>query len=85
MNNVKHTLEFDIVLEQIAAFASFSLGKQAVLDTEPSYSKLIVNRQLAQMSDALKLVSEEGSFGLSGLSDIRPIVNHAAKSATLLP
>ncbi len=85
MNNVKHTLEFDIVLEQIAAFASFSLGKQAVLDTEPSYSKLIVNRQLAQMSDALKLVSEEGSFGLSGLSDIRPIVNHAAKSATLHP
>lgn len=79
------TLEFDIVLEQIAAFASFSLGKAAVLQTTPSHSTLIVNRRLAQMSDALSLTTTHGHFAFSGLSDISGIVTHAEKGAALHP
>ena len=85
MNNVIEKLEFNLVLEQIAAFASFSLGKEEVLNTKPSYSKLIVSRNLALMSDALECTIKNGSFAFTGLSDISGIVQHAEKSATLHP
>lgn len=85
MNDVMKTLEMNLVLEQMASFASFSLGKQEVLDTVPSHSQLIVNRRLAQMKDALQLSIEHGHFAFSGLSDISGIVTHAQKQATLVP
>ena len=85
MNNVAEKLEFNLVLQQISGFASFSLGKEAVLNTEASFSKLIVSRHLAQMEDALKCTIHNGAFALTGLSDISGIVNHASKSATLHP
>lgn len=85
MSNLYTSLEMDIVLEQISKFASFSLGKQAVLDTLPSHSRLIVQRNLAQMQDALQCTIKYGTFGFSGLSDISNIVVHAQKDATLHP
>lgn len=83
MNNARHRLEFDKVLERIAQYASFSLSKEAVLSADASYSKLTVKRDLKRMHDALQCVNHNGSFGFAGISDIAPIVNHASKSAIL--
>ena len=62
MNNLSQRLEFDLILERIAHYASFSLGKDLVLNTVPVYSKLQVSRDLDRMRDALKATIINGSL-----------------------
>lgn len=83
MNNVGTRLEFDKVLSNIAFYASFSLGKRRVLDTEPSFSALIVKRDLARASDALRLVIAHGGLSFGGIADVEKAVEFAGKGGVL--
>lgn len=83
MNNTSSRLEFDKVLERIAHYASFSLGKEAVLNTVPSFSSLIVKRDLARAKDALQLVVVNGSMSFGGITDVTYALTLAEKGGTL--
>ncbi len=83
MNNLSQRLEFDLILERIAHYASFSLGKDLVLNTVPVYSKLQVSRDLDRMRDALKATIINGSLSFGGVSDVSMFLSRAKKGATL--
>lgn len=83
MNNVGTRLEFDKVLSNIAFYAAFSLGKKRVLETEPSFSALIVRRDLARASDALRLVVSHGGLSFGGIVDVEKAVEFAGKGGVL--
>lgn len=83
MNEVYLRLELNKILEGIAHYASFSLGKEAVLSAEPKFSRLKVERELARLSDAMTLVAEHGAMGFGGISDVSHPLQRAEKSAIL--
>ena len=83
MKDIEIRLEFDKVLERIAFYASFSLGKQKVLASHPSYSTLIVNRDLKRMKDALACVVSYGSFNFTGISDVKAALIFSQKMGSL--
>ncbi|QIK69882.1 endonuclease MutS2 [Erysipelothrix sp. HDW6C] len=83
MNNISSRLEFDKVLERIAFHASFSLGKERVLETEPSFSALIVRRDLARAKDALQLVITNGGVSFAGITDVSYPLGFAGKGGVL--
>ncbi len=83
MKDIEIRLEFDKVLERIAFYASFSLGKQKVLASHPSYSTLIVNRDLKRMKDALACVVSYGSFNFTGIGDVKAALIFSQKMGSL--
>lgn len=83
MSDLKTRLELDKILERIALKAAFSLGKERVLNTEPSFSTLIVNRDLKRLKDAMDLVSEHGVVSFGGISDVSASLSLASKGAVL--
>lgn len=83
MNNAITRLELDRVLERIAHYASFSLSKKRVLETEPSFSALVVNRDLSRLNDALKYVITNSGLSFGGISDVGPALVFAQKGGTL--
>ncbi|MEG0327362.1 MAG: endonuclease MutS2 [Erysipelothrix sp.] len=83
MNNISSRLEFDKVLTQVAQYASFSLGKEAILASEPSYSPLIVKRDLNRMSEALRCVVSFGSLSFGGISDVSRELRFTEKGGVL--
>ena len=58
MIEAKTRLEFDKILERIAHHASFSMGKDRVLNSEP-FSTLIVNRELKRLKAAMLLLGNK--------------------------
>lgn len=83
MSKLSQRLEFDLVLERISQYASFSLGKDLVLSSEPVYSKLQVNRDLSRMRDALRATVTNGSLSFGGISDVSMYLSRAQKNSTL--
>lgn len=83
MNNLKTRLELDKILESIASNAAFSLGKQRVLNTEPSFSNLIVKRELDRLSDAMKIIEEYDILSFGGIKDVSFALDRASKGAVL--
>lgn len=78
-------LELDVVKEQIAGFAAFSLGKKKIRDTYPRFEPLWVNRELARSKEAYDLVIRYGTLPLGGIYDISLSVQDAQKGITLSP
>lgn len=78
-------LEFDLVKEQVSRYASFKLGRQAVLDSQPQFNKLLVSRQLAQLQQALDLTNRFGPLPFGGIFDITEAVDNASRDLTLTP
>ena len=83
MKDIEIRLEFDKVLERIAFYASFSLGKEKVLASHPSYSTLVVNRDLKRIKDALACVVSYGSFNFTGISDVKAALIFSQKMGSL--
>lgn len=83
MNNAITRLELDLVLKRIAHYASFSLSKERVLQTEPSFSALVVNRDLSRMKDALQYVVTNSGVSFGGVSDVRGPLTFSYKGGTL--
>ena len=67
-------LEWDKIKQQVAEFASFSLGKQLILALEPSANFDEVERNLEQTTQALALLWKHGVPPFGGAADIAPIL-----------
>ena len=70
-------LEWDKIKQQVAEFASFSLGKQLILALEPSANFDEVERNLEQTTQALALLWKHGVPPFGGAADIAPILRRA--------
>ncbi len=83
MNDVMVRLEFDKILERVSAKASFSLGKQRILESSVSYSMLVVNRELKRLGDAMEMLQTQAPFSFGGISDVSASLSRSSKGAVL--
>ncbi len=79
------TLELPKVLDRLADFASFSAGIELCRQLEPSSIPVEVKRRLAATREARLLLASNVDVSLGGIHDVRPLVEQASRSATLLP
>ncbi len=79
------TLEFDKILDMLAAVAPTSGAKQLALSVLPDDEPETVAARLTRTGDALRLLAEKGmpSFGM--IEDIAEPLERATKGATLTP
>ncbi|WP_274307649.1 endonuclease MutS2 [Solibacillus daqui] len=71
------TLEFDKVREQVSAFCTNSIGKQAIDELVPETDFETVVELLAEMDEGLAILRVKGNVPLGGIFDVRP---HARRS-----
>ncbi len=64
------SLEFDVVLEEISKYASFSLGKQKVMNLEPSDNTLFIKRNLSLTEEVMEMINLAENYELGGVSDV---------------
>ncbi len=83
MTNTKQRLELDKILERIASKAAFSIGKERVLNSEPSFSLLTVRRDLARLNDAMKISVVHGALSFGGIKDVSFALEKSTKMAVL--
>ncbi len=83
MSNTIQRLELDKILERIASKAAFSLGKQRVLNSEPSFSLLTVRRDLARLKDAMSLSVAQGPLSFGGIKDVSFALDKSLKMSVL--
>ncbi|MBP3918445.1 MAG: endonuclease MutS2 [Clostridia bacterium] len=77
------TLEFDKVLEQLAAVAQTEGAKERALHVLPQTSLPRIRRFQNQTSDARKLMGIKGTPPFGGVIDITPMTERAEKGASL--
>ena len=79
------TLEFDKVLERLAAQTSFSLSRELALALRPATDVLTVRDLQQEVEEALRLLDARADVSMGGAHDIRPSVSRAALGGTLDP
>lgn len=78
-------LEFDKVLKALEERCTVELSKELVRSLLPSASVEEVRRRQKETSDAKRRLEKFGSPPLSGISDIRPILEKAKQGSTIEP
>jgi len=81
--SVETSLELNVILEQVEKYCSFSMGKEKVQNTVPSFEKLIIQRDHSLMKEALEAVVHYGEMPFGGITDIREILINADKGRIL--
>lgn len=76
-------IELDIVKEDIAKYAHFSLGKERIISCSPHHEFLSLNRELQRSKEALAYVYHYGDLPFSGIRDISPYLEDAKRNLTL--
>ncbi len=76
-------LELDLVKEDIAKYASFSLGKQRIRNCSPHHEFLSLNRELQRSKEALAYVYRYGDLPFGGIRDISCALEDAKRNLTL--
>ncbi len=80
-----HILEFDKVLEQLAAHTSFSAGEALARELSPTSDADVARRRQAETREAVTLFEEGSSITIGGARDVRPAVDNAMRGYTLQP
>ena len=80
-----HTLEYPKILERLAAYTSFSAGRELALALQPSTDAAEVKRRQRETSEARALEDTRSDISLGGARDVRPLLRRADLGATLLP
>lgn len=80
---VLHTLEFDKILERLAAHAYSEEAKQLCFSAFPLDDINAIEKRQQETSDALNRIFKYGVLSFSGIRDIRDTVKHAAIHQTL--
>lgn len=79
------SIDFDAVLNQIAAYASFSCSKNTILQAMPQEDLPAVRRQLNLAREAMTFLQAGNSLSAGGITDISSLVKQAEKGVSLLP
>ncbi len=78
-------LEFEKVLERLAAHTSFSVGRQEALAIRPADDFEEAQSRQQETDEAQRLLAEAPRLALGGASDIRPLVHRASIDGVLEP
>ena len=78
-------LEFDKILDRLAAHTSFSLGRERALALVPTDDIRQATLWQAETREARRLLDEKSDVHLGGVHDLRPFVEQAIIGSTLLP
>ncbi|MBI3953745.1 MAG: endonuclease MutS2, partial [Chloroflexi bacterium] len=79
-------LEFDKVLERLAAHASFAVGREEALALRPASDFEEAAARQQETAEALRLLeSRESGLSLGGARDVRPLVHRASIDGVLAP
>ena len=85
--NPKHlaTLELPKILERLARCADFSASKELALALLPTPYLPEARQRQAETSEARRLLALKPELSIGGARDVRPLLQQATLSATLLP
>lgn len=79
------TLEFHKVLDRLAGFAAFSASAKLARELRPVTDLDAALARLKRTSEARKLLSINADISVGGTTDIRPMVDLAARDGVLTP
>ncbi|WP_010303677.1 endonuclease MutS2 [Kurthia senegalensis] len=79
------TLEFDKVREQVAKYATCSLGQEGLEKLAPATTLEEVQSLLEEMDEGLSILRIKGSVPMGGIFDIRPHARRAQIGGILSP
>ncbi len=79
-----HVLEYNKVLDRIAARCAFSGGQELARALLPSDDLDTVQQRLAQTAEAARLLDQKTDLSFGGVRDVRPHADKAARHAMLL-
>lgn len=77
------TLEFDKIMNLISEYAGSDFGKESILNTKPSISKLEIELSHRKLGDMINLISTFGNLYFGGLVDYRDYVKRASIGGVL--
>ncbi|MCF6277913.1 MAG: hypothetical protein L3J16_04090, partial [Anaerolineales bacterium] len=77
------TLEYDKILERLAAYCAFSASTELARTLQPTSSLTKAQRRLQETTEARFLFSTNESLGVGGARDIRPQVKLASRGGIL--
>lgn len=83
MMSIETSLELNTIIDAISHYASFSLGKKLVLETKPTYQKLIINQENQRIQEALASTITYGPLPIEGFHDIHSSLEDCKKGRTL--
>jgi DNA mismatch repair protein MutS2 len=78
-------LEFPLIRERLAAYASFEPSRRLAAALEPATDPIIVARRLDETDEARWLLQEKPQVGVGGARDIAPILARATRGGRLDP
>lgn len=78
-------LEFDKILERLAAYSSFSAGEARVRGLTPTADEREARRRQAETREAIALFETGSDVSVGGARDVRPAVDNALRGYTLRP
>lgn len=79
----KRVLEYDKIIERLAAHGGSSLARQRIREMEPNTDGRIIKDLLAETSEALEVIVKKGPLPLGNFYDIRPALELSKKGGTL--
>ncbi len=79
------TLELPKILKRLAEHTSFSAGRELALNLSPATELEEVRRRQRETSEARRLLEVKADLPLSGVQDIRPLVEKAERGIALSP
>ncbi len=80
--NTAEGLELELVKQRIAPLCAFSLGREQIEQLEPSFQPLFLEKQNAQIREALAAVIQFGTMPFYGIRDISPMLHTVLRGAT---
>ena len=80
---MEQSLELDVILEEMAQYCSFSLGKETLLTERPSFHPLEIDLKLARIKEALAACISYGPMPFLGIHDLRQPLLELQKGRTL--
>lgn len=78
-------LEFDKILERVAAHANFAAGAELARALTPATDPAEIERAQSETTEARTLLAQHSEIGLGGARDVRPLTQNARIGATLQP
>ena len=80
-----HTLEYDKIVQKLAATAATSLGREEAEKLYPSQELRVVERRLAATDEAARAIALKGAPPFGGITDVRASLYRAKLHGMLQP
>ncbi|MDO4702192.1 MAG: hypothetical protein Q4A47_06215, partial [Erysipelotrichaceae bacterium] len=85
MNKKYYGLELEEVLQLVASYTNFSLGRNYVIEEEISFHPLMIKQNHHRVKEALTFVRKYDAMPFYGIKDIRENLKRVAKGISLTP